>query len=950
MMSRQLYIGNGGAHHTWLDKTQGVVLLTGQVHYALRHYSPVSHRGKNVACSFGGGSRADPMDPHATAEPASHAASRLTPDQATELPAPPGRSEITKPPASRDGEWEREGLQPLDAEATNMLNGSSRIRVEPVSSSNIGGMNGPTYSSPGGGRRRRRAGGGTSLDDEEGTWDFETYYDERTKNDDGGVAEAAAAGAGASSSTGFRDPDVFIARSGSLGRGLPLTQRDSNDDDEAGSPAEVWSQRGGRDGRGRRWWEHDWEYGGDRNGNDRAPGSRAPGSRAPGSRAPGSRARVWLRASDPGSGLDIGEWGDTELDDLQSVDGIQMRGGGMGGDVGGGMGDRHDGGGGLRGGRRAVIASESALRRDLAAVSTRLPRIGLSVTFPLLPASCIPAVPEAAAAATTAVTPAAVPLPPSPKPGQAGESAGFQQQAPPATDMDPSAGGNASAAPSTMPTVSPEAAAAGGPHDWATVPLLYSFGPNFKLLEEDAVPQEVPLPEELLALTGRLPDSGGGGRSAVDALLPGCTAFTIAGDYQILLVQNSLSVDTAVAWLRASVGEDRVVGVDAEWPPTFKAGTSPRLAMLQLASTSRVLLLHIAQMRRKVTAPGGPIHSLLSDASLTWVGSGWGHSDRFVMMEAFGNAALPPAVVDVQVAARAAGWPRVGLLGLVNDLMGVSEFQKPRKLSMCNWAAATMSGRQIRYAALDALLPLILLRQLRLFAAMPGLRCSFCKQAMHAPLQHEHIPPAPSGSLPVCEHCGRTIRRFSVDESSCDISMDEVVGVQPADVQLQARAPTHVSPSAARPASKAGSLRTYLQSVVEGRQLQRRTMGQRVLRHRRLFSSHDTNAGSDPELESDSGSGSDFGDEEGENKSVRCGGKQPTAETTAGKSKGKRKKKRTVRPVAGGAATPASSSRQQALWHAFEEASPAAAAAVVLAMAGEEGSRGDAAAPADGAQ
>lgn len=35
---------------------------------------------------------------------------------------------------------------------------------------------------------------------------------------------------------------------------------------------------------------------------------------------------------------------------------------------------------------------------------------------------------------------------------------------------------------------------------------------------------------------------------------------------------------------------------------------------------------------------------------------------------------------------------------------------------------------QIRYAAVDALLPPLLLRHLRLLAAMPGLRCNFCKQ------------------------------------------------------------------------------------------------------------------------------------------------------------------------------------------------------------------------------
>ncbi|PNH07686.1 Magnesium transporter MRS2-10 [Tetrabaena socialis] len=49
-----------------------------------------------------------------------------------------------------------------------------------------------------------------------------------------------------------------------------------------------------------------------------------------------------------------------------------------------------------------------------------------------------------------------------------------------------------------------------------------------------------------------------------------------------------------------------------------------------------------------------------------------------------------------------------------------------------------------RYAAIDALLPPLLLRQLRLFASMPRLRCCFCKQAMHAPVDMQQRPPKPA--------------------------------------------------------------------------------------------------------------------------------------------------------------------------------------------------------------
>jgi hypothetical protein len=51
-------------------------------------------------------------------------------------------------------------------------------------------------------------------------------------------------------------------------------------------------------------------------------------------------------------------------------------------------------------------------------------------------------------------------------------------------------------------------------------------------------------------------------------------------------------------------------------------------------------------------------------------------------------------VVDVQAAARAAGWPRVGLQGLATELLGMAEFKKSRNMSMCNWAAREMSEKQ----------------------------------------------------------------------------------------------------------------------------------------------------------------------------------------------------------------------------------------------------------------
>lgn len=129
--------------------------------------------------------------------------------------------------------------------------------------------------------------------------------------------------------------------------------------------------------------------------------------------------------------------------------------------------------------------------------------------------------------------------------------------------------------------------------------------------------------------------------------------------------------------------------------------------------------MHVAPLLSPA-APGGSIHSLLSDPSLTWVGCGWDNSDQLLMEEAFG-AAIPPAVLDVQEAARAAGWRRVGLQNLVIDLMGIIEFKKPHKLTMYNWASASLSLKQAR-----RLRCLHLLRLRCHFPALPRGPCSLC--------------------------------------------------------------------------------------------------------------------------------------------------------------------------------------------------------------------------------
>ncbi|GFR50153.1 hypothetical protein Agub_g12316 [Astrephomene gubernaculifera] len=389
------------------------------------------------------------------------------------------------------------------------------------------------------------------------------------------------------------------------------------------------------------------------------------------------------------------------------------------------------GGGNPGAAKEARKPTEKEIRRAMAAASARIVRKGVQVEVPLPPLQ------------HTADPPAA---------NTTGDAAAARK-----------AGAPAGVASFTAAAASEN----GTTTTWDAVHLLYNFGPTYKLLEKNARVKVVPLPEELLSLASHdvvhevddiFPGYGyghgnsNGGRekggassrtSSSDERLPGCTAYTLSDGFEALLVQDVRSLVPAISWLRASLSPDLVLGIDTEWPPVFKPGTTSSLALMQLASPSRALLLHTAQMRRSATAPGGPLHRLLSDPTLTWVACGWSSGDRGGMERAFGGTLPNMQVLDVQAAAGAAGWPRLGLASLVRDVLGVEEFSKSRNTCMTNWAKGEMSEAKVRYAVLDALLPPLLLRQLRLFAALPGLRCCFCKQPFHAPAGMQQLPPPP---------------------------------------------------------------------------------------------------------------------------------------------------------------------------------------------------------------
>lgn len=55
-------------------------------------------------------------------------------------------------------------------------------------------------------------------------------------------------------------------------------------------------------------------------------------------------------------------------------------------------------------------------------------------------------------------------------------------------------------------------------------------------------------------------------------------------------------MDAGIRWLRRSLGRDQLLGIDLEWRPTRSRGATSPLALMQVATASRVLLLHVVHM------------------------------------------------------------------------------------------------------------------------------------------------------------------------------------------------------------------------------------------------------------------------------------------------------------------------------------------------------------------
>ncbi len=166
------------------------------------------------------------------------------------------------------------------------------------------------------------------------------------------------------------------------------------------------------------------------------------------------------------------------------------------------------------------------------------------------------------------------------------------------------------------------------------------------------------------------------------ALLP-----AVAFPGEIRVVEHERDVAAACRYL----SEQPLIGFDTETRPSFRAGVTFRVALLQLSSQERCYLFRLNRI-----ALSKPLLQLLGDGALPKVGLDVGCDLRSLrQLRHFRDGGF----VDLQALAPQWGIEEKSLNKISAIVLG-QRVSKAQRLS--NWEAATLTDRQQLYAATDA--------------------------------------------------------------------------------------------------------------------------------------------------------------------------------------------------------------------------------------------------------
>lgn len=155
----------------------------------------------------------------------------------------------------------------------------------------------------------------------------------------------------------------------------------------------------------------------------------------------------------------------------------------------------------------------------------------------------------------------------------------------------------------------------------------------------------------------------------------------------VRLVQTAEEAERALA----DFATERVVGLDTETRPAFRAGESHPPALAQAATARAVYLFPLLRMDFSAT-----LAELIASATTAKAGIGLAEDLR-QLRKVFPFE--PAAIVDLGAVARRHGLERSGVRALAALFLG---FRVPKATKTSNWAARRLSPQQISYAATDA--------------------------------------------------------------------------------------------------------------------------------------------------------------------------------------------------------------------------------------------------------
>ena len=152
-------------------------------------------------------------------------------------------------------------------------------------------------------------------------------------------------------------------------------------------------------------------------------------------------------------------------------------------------------------------------------------------------------------------------------------------------------------------------------------------------------------------------------------------------------------VDTEQGLIEACkyLSQHSVIGFDTETRPSFKAGVTNRVALIQLSTSERCYLIRLCRMKL-----GRELQRLLENPKVTKVGADVAGDIRSLNQLRHIHAA---GFIDLQTIAPQWGIEEKSLRKLSAIVLG-KRVSKAQRLS--NWEAAQFTEQQISYAATDA--------------------------------------------------------------------------------------------------------------------------------------------------------------------------------------------------------------------------------------------------------